>query len=42
MFNSRTRVMMELVNVVVDDVPERKESILEDEDDQLVQNNDGT
>src|ERR1044072_197766 len=41
-FNSRTRVVMESVNVVVDDVPERKESILEDEDDQLVQNNDGT
>ena len=39
-FNSRTKVMMESVNVVVDDVPERKESILEDEDDQFVQDND--
>ena len=31
---------MESVIVVVDDIPEQKESILEDEDDQPVQSND--
>ena len=32
--------MMESVNVEVYDIPERKESIIEEEDDQLVKDND--
>src|ERR1044072_6960423 len=35
-YNCRTKVMMEYVNVVVDDCPVKKESILEDDDDQPI------
>ena len=35
-FNTRTNVMMESVNVVVDDTPEMKERVIEEEDDDPV------
>ena len=40
-FNTRTKIMMESVNVVVDDIPERKKDVTEDEDDELVKSSDG-
>ena len=35
-FNSRTRTMMESVNVVVEDILEKKENIIEDEDEDII------